>query len=229
MVKEFTALDVGENHEPASKVARNRNGTASPTIRDRVRELRRVRAGDLRPNPKNWRRHPEAQAAALKGLLSEIGYADALIVRELPDGSYMIIDGHLRAETTPDMMVPVLVVDVTEEEADKLLLALDPLAGMAESDSERLADLIRTVQTDNAAVEELFRRTAGNRIWELVRRQELEQADVLPDLADELRQKWQTKVDQLWRIGLHRLIWSYCQMSWIGRSRSGGFPRLIVS
>ena len=41
----------------------------------------------------------------------------------------MLIDGHLRAETAPDMMVPVLVLDVTEEEADKLLLTLDPLAG----------------------------------------------------------------------------------------------------
>jgi hypothetical protein len=27
-------------------------------IRDRIKELRRVRAGDLRPHPKNWRKHP---------------------------------------------------------------------------------------------------------------------------------------------------------------------------
>ena len=30
-------------------------------IRDRIKELRRVRAGDLRPHPKNWRTHPEEQ------------------------------------------------------------------------------------------------------------------------------------------------------------------------
>jgi len=46
-------------------------------IRDRVRELRRVKASELVPNPKNWRRHPKEQAAALKGLLAEVGYADA--------------------------------------------------------------------------------------------------------------------------------------------------------
>jgi hypothetical protein len=46
-------------------------------IRDRIRELRRVRARDLLANPKNWRVHPKAQSAALRGLLSEIGYADA--------------------------------------------------------------------------------------------------------------------------------------------------------
>ena len=28
------------------------------TIRNRITELRHVRAGDLRPNPKNWRKHP---------------------------------------------------------------------------------------------------------------------------------------------------------------------------
>ncbi len=50
-------------------------------IRDRVKELRRVRAKDLLENPKNWRSHPQAQAAALTGLLNEIGYADALLAR----------------------------------------------------------------------------------------------------------------------------------------------------
>ena len=74
-------------------------------IRNRVRELRRVKASELVPNRKNWRRHPKEQSAALKGLLAEVGYADALI-RELPDGRLMLLDGHLRAETTKNAMVP---------------------------------------------------------------------------------------------------------------------------
>jgi hypothetical protein len=116
-------------------------------IRDRIRELRRVRAGVLVPNPRNWRRHPRAQAEeALRGLLTEIGYADALLVRELPDGRLMIIDGHLRAETTPDALVPVLLLDVSEEEANKILLTLDPLAAMAERDAERIEALLQTVK-----------------------------------------------------------------------------------
>jgi hypothetical protein len=118
-------------------------------IRDRIKELRRVKAKDLLPNPKNWRRHPKAQAEALRGLLTEVGYADALLARELPGGKLMLIDGHLRAETTPDMMVPVLVVDVNEEEADKLLLTLDPLAGLAQADVERIKELLATVTTDS--------------------------------------------------------------------------------
>jgi hypothetical protein len=82
-------------------------------IKDRIRELRRVKASDLVPNPRNWRVHPKEQTAALKGLLQEIGYAGALLARELPDGKLMLIDGHLRRDTTPTSIVPVLVLDVT--------------------------------------------------------------------------------------------------------------------
>src|SRR5215471_10333625 len=110
-------------------------------IRDRIRELRRVPANQLRPSPRNWRTHPTAQRDALKGLLAELGYCDALLARELPDGSLMLIDGHLRCETTPDTDVPVLVLDVSEAEADKLLLTLDPLAGLAVADPQALTAL----------------------------------------------------------------------------------------
>jgi ParB-like chromosome segregation protein Spo0J len=121
-------------------------------IRDRIKELRRVPARELRPNPKNWRTHPKAQREALRGVLAEIGYADALLARELPDGSLELVDGHLRAEATPDALVPVLVLDVSDAEAAKLLATLDPLAGMAGADAARLDALLGEVQTDNAAV-----------------------------------------------------------------------------
>src|SRR5437764_13097579 len=96
-------------------------------IRDRIKDFRRVKAEQLRPHPRNWRTHPAAQQDAMRGVLAEIGYADALLARELADGSLQLIDGHLRAEVTPDALVPVLVLDVTEQEALKLLVTLDPL------------------------------------------------------------------------------------------------------
>jgi hypothetical protein len=126
------------------------------TIRDRVKELRRVRAADLRPNPRNWRLHPAAQQEALRGVLAEVGYADALLARELPDGTLMLIDGHLRAETTPDAMVPVLVLDVDDVEANKILLTHDPLAAMATASQEQVQSLLAEVTTENEAVRGLF-------------------------------------------------------------------------
>jgi DNA modification methylase len=179
-------------------------------IRDRIKELRRVRARDLVRNRKNWRKHPPAQQQALLGLLNELGYADALLVRQLPDGSYMIIDGHLRADTTPDAMVPVLVLDLTEDEADKLLLTLDPLAAMATSDVEQLKALLMTVRTDNAAVEELLRRTAGPDLWSVAHPHDINEAEVALERAVELQRKWGTAPGQLWRILCHRIICADC-------------------
>ncbi len=125
-------------------------------IRDRIKALRRVPAAQLRPNPKNWRRHPRAQHDVLRGVLAEIGYAGALLARELPDGSLELIDGHLRAEVTPDQEVPVLVVDLDEQEAAKLLALHDPLAAMAEADQAMLAGLLNEVETDNEAVQKFL-------------------------------------------------------------------------
>ena len=125
-------------------------------IRDRIKEFRRVKASQLRPHPKNWRTHPAAQQDALRGVLAEIGYAGALLARELPDGSLQLIDGHLRAETTPDLDVPVLVLDLDEQEAAKLLALHDPLAGMAEANDEVLAELLEHVETESDAVQSLL-------------------------------------------------------------------------
>ncbi len=195
----------GEQHS-IGVIANQAHAAATIQIRDRIKEFRRVQAKDLVPNPKNWRRHPKAQVEALRGLLTEIGYADALLVRELADGRLMLIDGHLRAATTPDALVPVLVLDVTEAEADKLLATLDPLAAMAESDSDRIEELLATVSTDSEAVQELLKRTAGERVWELLHPRELKEVEVAPEKADELRQKWGTKSGQLWQIDPHRIV-----------------------
>ena len=86
----------------------------------------------------------------------ELGYCNALIARELPDGRLQLIDGHLRKDVTPDTIVPVLVVDVTEAEADKLLVTLDPLACLAEADVEALHRLLASVDSDDAAVQNLW-------------------------------------------------------------------------
>lgn len=125
-------------------------------IKDRIKELRRVPASELVPNPKNWRTHPEAQKQALAGVLAEIGIADAVLARELPDGRLMLLDGHLRLEAMGDEVLPVLVLDVDEAEGDKILATLDPLAAMAEADATRLDELLRDVQTGSQALADML-------------------------------------------------------------------------
>jgi ParB-like chromosome segregation protein Spo0J len=196
-------------------------------IKDRIRELRRVKASELVPNPRNWRVHPKEQTAALKGLLQEVGYADALLARELPDGKLMLVDGHLRAETTPNVEVPVLILDVTEAEADKILLTLDPLAGMAEANKAAIEELLKTVTTESEAVGALLERVAGQEGWQAFQPQEIVQDEVPIDKAAELQKKWGTKIGQLWQIGDHRLVCGDCRSAPdVGRLWAGGGPNL---
>ena len=125
------------------------------TFQDRITELRRVPASELIANPKNWRQHPPAQKAALTGLLEEIGFADAVIARETDDG-LELIDGHLRQEVMGDQEIPVLIVDVTEEEADKMLATFDPLSAMAKSDKDALSILLSGIETNNEKISGLL-------------------------------------------------------------------------
>lgn len=125
-------------------------------IRDRIKELRRVPASSLRPNPRNWRTHPPQQQAALKGILAEVGFADALLVRELKDGSLEIVDGHLRAETTPDDIVPVLVLDVSADEAARILATHDAITTQAIPDFAQLRPLLAECDFNSPAVNAMF-------------------------------------------------------------------------
>jgi hypothetical protein len=173
-------------------------------IRDRIVDFRRVRASSLLPNPANWRTHPPAQQDALRGLLAEIGYANALIARELPGGRLMLIDGHLRAETTPDQLVPVLVLDVDEEEAKKLLATLDPLGALAEADAAKLDALLKEVQTDSPAVAQMLNDLGDEKLFDFMVTVNpgLTDPDDVPEPPDEAV----TKPGDLWVLGEHRLL-----------------------
>lgn len=129
-------------------------------IRNRIVDHREVLASDLKPNPRNWRTHPPEQANALRGILAEVGIVDELMVRELEDGTLELIDGHLRADTLPDMKLPVAVTDLTAEEADKILLTFDPLAAMAGQHAETLASLLADVESENEGVTQMLRQLA---------------------------------------------------------------------
>ena len=139
----------------AKKQQAPQGASGAPQIRNRIRELKNVRAADLIANPLNWRAHPEQQRTAMTAILAEVGMVDALLVREVEGGQYEIIDGHMRAALMPHEEVPCLVLDVTPEEATKVLLTFDPLAAMAEANAANLDALLRQVEFGEAALQEL--------------------------------------------------------------------------
>lgn len=125
-------------------------------VRNRIKGHRRVRAGDLVPHELNWRTHPVRQRSALAALYREVGFARSLLAYETVDGRLKLIDGHLRRDLDPDLVVDVEVLDVNDEEARKLLLSLDPLAALAGSDARALAELHAQTPTASADVKELW-------------------------------------------------------------------------
>lgn len=126
------------------------------TIRDRIIDFRRVKASELIPHPDNFREHPDEQRAAYRAIVESVGIAGAELVRLLPDGRLMLIDGHMRREEHPDMELPVLVTDLNAEEAEQVLLTYDPLAAMAKTNAEKLDALLQRNNSDRPEIQRMM-------------------------------------------------------------------------
>jgi len=125
-------------------------------LKNRIVAHRRVRAAELRPHPRNPRTHSPAQRAALNAVLAEVGLARSVLAyvadadKHLGAGAPLtLIDGHLRQEELRATEVEVEVLDVTDAEADKLLLTLDPLAQLADYDRQALDRLRQSAETES--------------------------------------------------------------------------------
>jgi hypothetical protein len=125
-------------------------------LKNRIVAHRRVRAADLKPHPRNPRTHSPEQRAALNAILAEVGLARSVLAyvadADRPLGAaapLTLIDGHLRKEELREAEVDVEVLDVTDAEADKLLLTLDPLAQLAGYDEEVLDRLRQSVESES--------------------------------------------------------------------------------
>lgn len=132
--------------------------TATP--RNRVKEMIYARAGDLLDHEGNWRVHPLFQRQALQGVLNEVGIADALKAYYSPrnDGRLTLLDGHLRKAETPDVEWPVIILDISDEEADLLLAHFDTIGGWAETDALKLDELLKKANIEDKRLKEAAER-----------------------------------------------------------------------
>jgi hypothetical protein len=126
-----------------------------PSLRNRIVGHELVAASKLTAHPDNFRRHGDAQRAALNGSLSELGWVKAVLVNK---SSGRIIDGHARVEEAAKKgePVPVDYVDLTEEEERLALAALDPIGEMATVDDEALGELLQGVAAEDAGLQDLL-------------------------------------------------------------------------
>ena len=158
----------------------------------------------------------------MRGVLAEVGIADALLVRETPAG-LQLIDGHLRADTSPDTLWPCLVLDVDDAEADKLLATFDPLAAMAEPDPVKLDALLREIDTGSEALQKMLAELADDA--------GLYQAgEVIEDEVPEPPVDPVTKPGDLWLLGEHRLLCGdSTKADTLSRLMNGELAELLVT
>jgi ParB-like chromosome segregation protein Spo0J len=117
--------------------------------RNRIVRQELVDPRELKVNPANWRLHPKEQQSALRGALSNIGWVQNVIVNERTG---RIVDGHARvaaATNANEPVVPVVYVDLTEEEELTVLTTLDPIGALATADQEMLDDLVGSLTVND--------------------------------------------------------------------------------
>lgn len=148
----------------------------------------------LLANPANWRTHPVAQRAALRGSLDTVGWVQQILVNKTTGH---VVDGHARVEEAlarGEPTVPVLYVELSAEEEALVLATLDPIGAMAERDKGRLADLLAEVSVDDAGLRALLADLGGTRVG---------RTD--PNAIPEPPATPRTKAGDLWLLGDHRV------------------------
>lgn len=121
------------------------------TWKDRIVGQEKVAPSDLLANPFNYRTHPKFQQEVMESVLNEVGWIQQVIVNQRTGH---VVDGHMRimlAMRHDEPLVPVLYVDLTEDEERIVLATYDHVTGMASIDKEALSQLINETraQDDN--------------------------------------------------------------------------------
>ena len=81
-------------------------------------------------------------------MLARVGWAGALLFNERTG---RLVDGHARKDLpiSRDKPLPVLVGSWSDEQERLILLTLDPIGAMAETDADQLEELLSGVSTDD--------------------------------------------------------------------------------
>lgn len=112
-------------------------------------------ADQFQANPLNFRKHPQRQRDAVNASLRSLGWI-ATVIENVTTGN--LLDGHERVwqALAKNEDVPYLQVELSEDEERLALSIFDPIGAMAETDAGILDELLRQVNTDEAALQALL-------------------------------------------------------------------------
>lgn len=109
----------------------------------------------LEAHPLNWRIHPDSQQSMMTAVLNDVGWVQDVIVNKRTG---KIVDGHLRVKLAverKEKTIPIVYVDLDEQEEAAVLLTFDPISGMAKAAQEAIDELI-TIADNPALLEPLY-------------------------------------------------------------------------
>jgi len=160
----------------------------------------------LMANPKNWRKHPRLQHQALESVLERVGWVQGVIVNRRTG---LLVDGHLRvalAKRRKEPTIPVSYVDLAEDEEALILATLDPLAGLAEANRERLGSLLDEIEVEDHALRAMLSELAEDAGLDLLAKLDGTLPGVDLDEAPPLPRTPVTRHGDLITLGRHRLL-----------------------
>ena len=196
-----------------------------------ITELRKI--ADLRPHPRNYRRHPERQLALLRESLRIHGQQKPVVIT--PDGT--ILAGHGLVEAARLEGWIEIACHVYDGPYPEAFLAIDNRASdLAEDDETALAELLRDLE----AQEQLHATGWGEddlaelllRLDAAEKRGRDETFDADQAMAEAEQQSGPTRVQpgQIWQLGRHRLgCADSTDSAAVSRLMAGEVTRLVAT
>ncbi len=182
---------------------------------DRIASLKVERRllSELLPHPRNPRKHPKPGSAPWQVLERSLDrdYFDPLV---LNSRNGFLVSGHLRLKVMLSMTfveADVVIVDYDEATHFARMIAANTLLG--DFEQTILASLAR--ELDAAGIDSALAGLDEKGLMALLDGPELsddtENATELVSKADELQEKWQVRIGDLYQLGDHRLLCGACE------------------
>lgn len=127
-------------------------------VRNRVVEVKRMRFGEVKAHGTNPKDHMDYQRNVFRDAVQFVGFGTIPVAyySERNGGALTWVDGHLRGDELPDYEGEVAILDITDEEAAFMLSTLDPIAALAQTNSERMAAILGQIHTDSDTLNEFL-------------------------------------------------------------------------
>lgn len=189
-------------------------------------EIKRVALEDLVEDPNNPRTHPLQNLMAIRDSLQRFGQVEPLVVRA---GLGVVIGGNGRLSVMREMgwdSAEVVELELTDQQAAALSVALNRSGELAEWDTEVLRDILDDLGTEDFDVgafalsdtdlNALMVQTMGDGSGSNEDKKDVKQDDVPEPPKTAI-----TKLGDVWELGRHRVVCGDCtEVNW-GRREFG--------